>query len=49
MSSKKQYNILSVKGNCLALKGAQYKLCCCVEMLAGTAFYTTIVISTRNL
>jgi hypothetical protein len=49
MSSEKQYNILSVKGNCDPLKGADYKLCCCVEKLAGTSFYATSVFSTRNV
>jgi hypothetical protein len=43
MSGEKQYNFLSVKGICFALKGADNKLCCCVEMLAGARFYATIV------
>lgn len=49
MSGEKQYRVLSVKGNRFALKGADYKLCCCIEMLVRTAFHATIVFSTRNV
>ena len=49
MSGGKQYTVLSVKGNWFALKDANNKLCCCVEMPAGTGLYATNVISTRNL
>lgn len=36
--------LLTVKGNLGPLKGGNYKLCCCVEMLHRAAFYATIVI-----